>query len=246
MTLAEKLQLIAENEQRVFDAGVEQGKQAEYDAFWHMILNNGKRTDFEYAFAYWGAEYIRPPMKIVPSNSRSIGMFKDNNSLKKVEAEYFDLSNCNVNDTSTTQGNYMTFARCQYIEEIEDIGMKAGYYYQTYAWCYRLKTIAVVRSNENTLYTDAFRGCDDLENITFEGTIGNNISFASSSKLSLASVSNIVLHLADFSATDTGASQGSYSHTLTLSLKAWNNIDSTEADSLFSIVDSKKWNLSTV
>jgi hypothetical protein len=238
MTIAEQIVQAKEDYDAVYDAR----KKAEYDAFWDMILNNGNRTDFEYAFAYWGAEYIRPPMKIVPSNSRSIGMFKDNNLLKKVEAEYFDLSNCNVNDTSTTQGNYMTFARCQYIEEIEDIGMKAGYYYQTYAWCYRLKTIAVVRSNENTLYTDAFRGCDDLENITVEGIIGKDIDFKHCKKLTLLSLANILNHLKDF--TGTGEE---YTRTLTLSQESVDILNEDTESWIASMLEAqKKWVLTIV
>jgi hypothetical protein len=238
MTIAEQIVQAKEDYDAVYDAG----KKAEYDALWDMVLNKRGRTDFEYAFAYWGAEYIRPPMKIVPSNSRSIGMFKDNNSLKKVEAEYFDLSNCNVNDTSTTQGNYMTFARCQYIEEIEDIGMKAGYYYQTYAWCYRLKTIAVVRSNENTMYTDAFRGCNDLENITVEGIIGKDIDFKSCKKLTFASLVNILNHLKDF--TGTGEE---YTRTLTLSQASVDILNEDTPSWIGSMLGTqKKWNLTIV
>ena len=40
MSIAEKLQQIAENEQNVYDAG----KKAQYDEFWDNYQNKGNRT----------------------------------------------------------------------------------------------------------------------------------------------------------------------------------------------------------
>lgn len=46
MSIAEKLTTIAENEQRVYDAG----KKAEADLFWDEYQNNGARVDYQHAF----------------------------------------------------------------------------------------------------------------------------------------------------------------------------------------------------
>ena len=46
MSIADKLTTIAENEQKVFDAG----KQAEYDEFWDSFQSKGTRKDCQYLF----------------------------------------------------------------------------------------------------------------------------------------------------------------------------------------------------
>ena len=56
MTIAEKLQLITRNVQKVFDSG----RKAEYDAFWDGYLKN--RTNFNCAFAGhgWNSDNLKP------------------------------------------------------------------------------------------------------------------------------------------------------------------------------------------
>lgn len=48
MSMADKLQTIAENEQKVYDAG----KLAERKAFWDTLQNNGNGANYYFAFAY--------------------------------------------------------------------------------------------------------------------------------------------------------------------------------------------------
>ena len=86
MSIAEKLTTIAENEQKVFEAGYNEGKQegygegqldgyndgydtgvidgrqAEYDAFWDIYQVNGARTDHQNAFGnfYWNKDTFKP------------------------------------------------------------------------------------------------------------------------------------------------------------------------------------------
>ena len=80
MSIADKLTLIAENQQRVYDKGFENGqkaggsgggsyeqgfvdgKQAEYDNFWNNYQDNGNRTQYTNAFngSYWKDEMFNP------------------------------------------------------------------------------------------------------------------------------------------------------------------------------------------
>lgn len=169
MSIADKLTTIAENEQRVFEAGM---SKAESD-FWDEVQANGNRTDYEYAFAKWGCEYIRPKYKVTPTE-RTIMMFNGNPLLKKVEAKYFDLSKVRASQTSATGGHYNTFTNCTSLEEIEDVGMPAGTYDATYRNCQKMKRIAVVRSTADTMYEKAFLYDWALEDLTIEGVIGQN------------------------------------------------------------------------
>ena len=187
MSIAEKLQTIAENEQKVFDAG----KQAEYDAFWDALQDYGNRKIYNYAFMYWNCEYIRPKYKIAPTDGRMPQMFQSNKSLKKVEAKYFDFSNLPI-ATTATYGNYYTFQACSSLEEIEDIGMPSDFYNNTFHDCGKLHTIAKLGSKESTTFSNTFFGCSSLENITIDGVIGNNFDIHWSEKLTPESLMSII------------------------------------------------------
>lgn len=51
MSIADKLQTVAENQEKVFEAG----KTKEWSDFWDVFQDNGKRTDYRYAFYQEGA-----------------------------------------------------------------------------------------------------------------------------------------------------------------------------------------------
>ena len=79
------------------------------------------------------------------------------------------------------------------LEEIEDLGMQAGGYYETFSNCRSLHTIAVVRTQAETTWKSAFANCSALENLTIEGTIGQDgFSVRYSTKLSKASLLSIL------------------------------------------------------
>lgn len=163
---------------------------------WDALQNYGTRTNYEYGFSRWKCEYIRPKYKVF-SNNRSIYLFSHNYYLKKVEKQYFDLSEGSVSDTNSTGGHYYTFYNCSSLEEIEDIGMKAGYYNYTFNGCSSLHTIEVIRFNETTLVTSPFVGCTELQNITVSGTIGQIVNFSYCTKLSKASITSVINHLSN-------------------------------------------------
>ena len=93
MAIADKLAIIAANEQRVYDAGyaagqaagggggsdrydegVADGKKAEYDRFWDAYQGGGERTDYNSGFRspYWNDETYQPPYAIT-ANSLAAG-----------------------------------------------------------------------------------------------------------------------------------------------------------------------------
>lgn len=178
------------------EEGIEIGKQAEYDAFWDGVTNSGNRTDYVSAFRQWGNEYIRPNIKITPTAVDSKNQtFCECKNLKKIEAQYFDFSQTPIG-TRANQSYYYTFSSCDKLEEIEDIGMQADFAYTySFAYCGKLRTIAKIRAKEETVFNNAFRGDYWLENVTFDGVIGQNIEFQWSTKLSADSIRNIMEHL---------------------------------------------------
>lgn len=63
MSIADKLQIIAENEQKVFNAGA----KSEYDRFWDELQENGNRIHYFNAFAsaIWTKETFKPKYPII-------------------------------------------------------------------------------------------------------------------------------------------------------------------------------------
>ena len=88
MSIAEKLQTIAENEQKVYEAG----QQSEYDRFWDGLQDNGKRTLYAYGFFNWSGEVFRPKYNIIPTGS-TYSLFRN---IKGVSSLPQRLNECGV------------------------------------------------------------------------------------------------------------------------------------------------------
>lgn len=74
MSIAEKLQTIAENESKVFEAG----KKAQYDAFWDGLQHNGDGTaDYRYMFYYWEDNYYNPKYPIFSTKASMVATFQN-------------------------------------------------------------------------------------------------------------------------------------------------------------------------
>ena len=178
MNVADKLNVIAENQRTVYNAGFEAGKSqgggGDDRAFWDAITNNNTRADWSYAFQYWNCEHIRPPYVIKPTKNLISTMFGFNTALKIVEKDFFDFSGYTPTQTNGTSAWYKFFDSCENLETVEDIGMKAGGYYRTFAGCKKLETIEKLRVQAETVFNTAFAQCNNLQNITIEGTIGQN------------------------------------------------------------------------
>ena len=179
----------------VYEAGQAQSERE----MWGGITNNNTRTNYEIAFRYWGAEYLRPPYKIYPKEKRAASQtFSLNPNLKKVEADCFDFSQ-KTRGTNSNEGYYYTFYSCNSLEEIEDIGIQPDYgFYNTFN-CQKLKKIAVIRSDENTRYSNVFDYAYVLEYVRFEGIIGQNgVNLRWSEDLTYDSCHSVFTHLKDF------------------------------------------------
>ena len=188
-----------------YNQGYADGQQAEYDKFWDGLQDYGNRTDYNRGFTSWsGAEYIRPKYKIHFSANAPY-LFSGCSKLKRVYADDLDFSGIPESfSNSAAAPIYAVFNRCHELEYVEDVNFQPKYsyewiFYQNYA----LETIEMIRSHKNSSFYNAFNDCKSLKNVTFEGTIGKQISFAQSQKLTAESVQNIIDHLADLTGNDT-------------------------------------------
>lgn len=235
-TIADKLQYIAENEQRVYDKGYqvgndagydeglevgyedgfgkgkaegyqeglvsseayEKGKQAEYDAFWDAYQLNGNRGIYEAAFAGqgWNDKTFNPKYPIVVTGS-SWNMFYSCNVKDGYEIlKNVDFSKCTVLSSA--------FAQChmKHLGTIDCRNVKSVY--NLFYHAKSLQTIdKIIVKVENT-FSSLFDNTPLLENVTFEGEIGNDLVMAGTysgtkwgDKLTRASIESIVTHLSD-------------------------------------------------
>lgn len=148
-----------------YNEGLEAGKKAEYDRFWDVYQQNGSRVDYTYAFYNRGWSDQSYNPKYDIAPTDCNGLFSF--SYITDTKVVVDLSNTKKDSVS-----------------------KVFYY------CYWLKTIRKLIVTENVpLDTKFFGSCPALENITFEGVIGQNLSLVDSPLLTDASVQSVIEHL---------------------------------------------------
>lgn len=216
MSIAEKLEIIAENERRVYDAGVdaghevglaagmeagmEAGQKAEYDRFWDAFQNKGEKTSYSYAFGGDGftASTYNPKYQLNCTHGANM-MFAYNATITdtKVDIDFGNTSSNKVN----------------------------AFYGAT-----SLHTIRKIKNCENVNFASMFTDCNALANVTFDGVISRNFNMQWC-PLTVESMKNIISCLKNFAGTDSA-----YTTTLTFSEACWSAL---EADS--TAPDGGKW-----
>lgn len=176
-TIAEKLETIAENQQKVYNAGYaagsgidydtvfaagrEQGEQDAYDAFWDVYQQNGERTHYSYAFAGrgWDDAVFKPKYPLTITEAAD-SMFSNNAYLSYIDYD-LDFSNC--------PSNTYLFSSA--------ISLK------------RIKSIKFNNAGKNNYI---FASCKALQDITVNGTIAFDISLSAALELTLDSLTSII------------------------------------------------------
>lgn len=226
MSIAENLTKIAENQQKVFDAG--------WKRFLKAFTNNNNRALYTYAFRGSDFSGLKFDPAIKPTSGEGVFL--------SYEGEYIpegvDFSN--IENTSTSA--QFTCRYAAKLKEFPDLNWGVQERYGgTWQGCTLLETIAVIRCNENTIFPSAFSGCSGLINVTFDGIIGqNDLNFTQSTKLSDKSLIDIVSHLKDYSG-DTSGTQ----HTITLGSANIAKLEATPEGeaAIAEATDGKGWTL---
>ena len=189
MNIAEKLTAIAENEEKVYAAGkiegetegyatgFDDGKKAEYDAFWDLYQQNGKRTNYDYAFGGdgWNDETFKPKYDIKPYWN-VVNMF--------YQSEITDLESllneCGVVLQFKNNANYgqsFAYGKFTILPEIT-FGKSATNIYETFSHCEALHTIRKLTFEPgfSPASTSAFNVCTALANVVFGGELSSDIN----------------------------------------------------------------------
>ena len=230
MSIAEKLTTIAENEQKVFEAGYNEGKQegygegqldgyndgydtgvidgrqAEYDEFWDNYQENGNRTDHQSAFGNfcWNKDTFKPKYNIKPAGAymmfRNFNNVSTNEPIDLVE----HLAELGVTlDFSNMSTNTYLFERAK----ISRVGVvnfaNGGALENPFLNCSALETIEglVFSRYGGQIWYNAFNGCSNLKNVNIiTGKIGREANL-SACPLTAQSAINFINALADYSGT---------------------------------------------
>lgn len=244
MSIAEKLQTIAENEQLVYDTGYNLGKAVGERYILNIITDYGNKSRYDYF--YYGFQTATELPTVNTSNSTSFGnMYRDCKALKSIPP--MDTSKgTNFNsmflgckaittipplDFSKATDASQVFQNCSNLITLppiilSEITSTTNMFYG----CFKLVTIEKVNFSKATSLNSAFFACNDLENVVFEGSIICNISFSYSTKLTHDSLMSIINALCDNS---------SGTSTLTLTIGSSNTAKLTEEELL--IAENKGW-----
>lgn len=177
-----------------YDKGKEEG-EAFQSQFWDSYQQNGQRTHYFGAFAGygWNDNTFYPKYDIIATNAGYLFNYAQITDVSQ------RLKDCGVTlDTSKSASMGYIFGNttCTNIPHISFASAIA-----TQAYCFNgsnsLHTIEKLTLHRGLKYTAFLTGCSSLQNITIEGEIGNDISFANSSKLTTASVDSIINALID-------------------------------------------------
>ena len=210
MSIAEKLTTIAENEQKVYDAGV----QSEYDRFWDAFQDNGNRVNYQSAGLYmFTAETFRPKYDIRPTSMHQMACNSYWTTTLYIEdfVEHcndcgivFDISKCTTCNSSLGLIKTRRFGVLDFSSARTEIYM-ATVFYGNNGY---LQTIDEVVSNEKTAWnTSTFQHATGLINMTVTGVIGkNNFNVSYCTKLTHDSLMSIINCLKDYSEDTSGTS----------------------------------------
>lgn len=212
------------------DEAFEAGKQAEYDAFWDIYQDYGERRNYATAFAGdgWSKETFRPKYNIVIGDGYMCFRYHNDGN------EPYDMAEHLKNLGITLDFRYdMQYAFSDAnVSRIPPLVARTNMI-QTFTRC-KAVTIDKISVNANIAYQYTFSQYTALENLTIEGTIGQNgFDVHYSTQLSKESITSIINAL---SATTSGLS-------VTLSATAVNNAFTTDEWNAF-IATKPNWTIS--
>lgn len=189
-----------------YDKGSAAGKQSEYDLFWDANQKNGQRTNYQYAYLGNGFSFdnFYPKYDIAPKGAfnQAFALWNSDENVHKGNlAER--LVHCGVKmDLSKATAMMQAFYR-GYFTHLPAIHLPGGITnHQIFGDCVYLETVDKLIVDEKTVFSECFKGAVALENIQFEGVIGQNgLDFSACPLLRRESMLSAIGCLKDYSGT---------------------------------------------
>lgn len=219
MSIADKLTTIAENEQKVYEAG----KTAEWNDFWDRYQKNGTRISYESAFVDlgWTDDTFKPKYDI-----KVVGEYSGTQMFRKsyITDLRQRLIDCGVVLDLSEMSPFNQIFQNSKITHLPKIDMsgatKGTYTFYTSA----LKYIEELVVHENFVFdSTTFGEASRLTDITITGVIGTTLHMGVC-PLTVESAKSVINALKNYAGTD-------YELTYTLTLKntVWDALDEAEA-----------------
>jgi hypothetical protein len=210
----------------------EEGKKAEYDAFWDAYQDSGDRANYNSAFAGlgWNDETFKPKYDIKPTNVGTIFSSCAITDVVKALKDcgvVLDISKANITDYFMHANDYTTTLPTLDCRGSTDIN-----FFLAFNSALRFVEKVILKADGSQTFNDySFGWLYILEEIRFEGCIGKNFSIKDSYKLSTASVQSIIDCLKDLT--------GATSQTLTLHTTVGGNMTPEQK----ATITAKNWTL---
>lgn len=177
--------------------GYEKGKQAEHDAFWDVYQENGSASrEYEYAFRDgFNDENFKPKYDFhIKGNYSGSGMFYRSKITDIVaclnrQGVVWECSQALRLDSTFQQTLTKTVP-------IIDASVLTRLQ-QTFNNATNLQEIVINNLQAACTFSIAFNSCSALTTVSITGEIGNDINFQWSTKLTRASIENIINHLSN-------------------------------------------------
>lgn len=228
MTVTEKLQTIADNQQNVFDAGA----KAEYDRFWDSFQQNGELTAYAEAFygTAWNKRTFKPKYSMRPANAYN--MFNNMNSenayepfdlVEHLAALGITLDFSGVTSTGSTATGIFNSNRLFTRVGIIDLSSRTRSIDSIFNNCTELITIdkLIVSDKGVEITSNTFKSCLKLQNLTIEGLIISNI-YLQYSPLTVDSMKSVISCLKNYAGTDE-----KFAYTIQFSDACWEALEAS-------------------
>lgn len=194
MQLPQVLVTVANNMQKVYDAGFKEGRETFWGMFWDTFQNFGLRNQYSYAFGYgWDDDNFAPKYMIAPiedSTPIAVATQTADHMFYMSNISYIDEKQV---DLSRVEKFDYTFANSGFVSISIDAG-NAERMIRTFSNTPYLTDLTIKNIPEKCTFTNTelFYRNVSLMNVHLSGTIGNDISFHDSPILSKESIINIV------------------------------------------------------
>lgn len=240
MSIAEKLQTIAENEQKVYNEGhskgvlegysqgEEAGKQSKQEEWWNNIQNNGERTHYASAFTYSRiTDDMFTPLhdfNLTQANT----MFQNSINLQNLKSA-LEKTGKKFNTSAITGTGAIQMFQNSSVTHVPTLDLSGAtsisYLFGSGS---KIEYVEKITLGEKlTTITNAFGSAEKLEHIIFDGVIAiSGIDLHWSRKLDLESAKSFLVTLKDLTGT-----AGENVYTFTFHSDTWDKLDADGATS---------------